>query len=314
MIEEEFPMAFLNMVEPQCICIDNLDMAEGLPQIVTEATIQEGDHDLVRISTYYHLSRKDQDGTEHQYPMSLYLKAYMPASSDQIVCAVFSGQVLTFLGQALSTIGPNVPSYTSQWNWDDQQRDGKDSSKIGFAYRNGMIYAADLNFPAVAASLTRKDIRQFSKVSEWISKLNIDLQDATSGSPGDLGFCREVPGTTLGEIRAKVPGGERGQDDFLSIAIPDWTEKGLSIGNSLRLRCAFLSALVLLPSAYGCLHFATLDSVFPSPLERTLWKMSFILFMASGGGAIVLFFIFYMDAKASKALGKHLLRRRKPHN
>lgn len=89
---EEWLMDIINIAEPQSLFVEDIVMeTEGLPRLVTQAVIHEGDQELAHISTYYHLSNKGPDGTIHQYPMSLYLKTYTPACKDSILCTIFSG-------------------------------------------------------------------------------------------------------------------------------------------------------------------------------------------------------------------------------
>jgi hypothetical protein len=98
----EWWIDLLDIDEPQSIYVENIvEKTEGLPRLVTPSVIQEGNQELAQISTYYHWSSKDPDGTMHPYPMGLYLKTYKPACKDPILCTVFSGQALTFWGQSL---------------------------------------------------------------------------------------------------------------------------------------------------------------------------------------------------------------------
>jgi hypothetical protein len=159
---EECSMSLLNAVEPQSIYIENIiEKAEGLPRIVTERAIREDDRDLVHISTYYHLTSKDNDGTSHHYPMSLYLDSLTPASNEPIVCTIFTGQILTFSGLVSSAkIGPPLPPSRPV-----QQGRGNDGSKIEFIYKGRTIEATEL-YPAITISLTQKDIGRLSKVAE----------------------------------------------------------------------------------------------------------------------------------------------------
>jgi hypothetical protein len=128
---------------------------------------------------------------------------------------------------------------------------------------------------------------------------------------GDRLLNHEHPQTGLVELRRNVLGGqvdrrEMNLDECLSIEILDWTAQGLLIGDSSGwMRYGFLSALALLPTAYGGVHFGPLDFIFPTPIEKLLWKISCILFMASGGGAILVFFAIYFIKFAGEDFHKY---------
>lgn len=94
---------------------------------------------------------------------------------------------------------------------------------------------------------------------------------------------------------------------LLSISVPDLTVQGFWAGISRELQYGFVSALALLPTAYRYVHYTTLGFMFPTTIERLLWKISCILFMASGGGAILLCFILYLDDVAARRLKRSLL-------
>jgi len=272
----ECMMHILNVVEPQSVYVENIvEKSKGLPRLVAHAVIQEGDQELAQISTYFHLSSKGTDGTMHQYPMSLYLKTYTPACKDPILCTVFSGQALTFSRQSLSPkIGPELP----QWSQTIEQIDiRREQNKLEFLHGGKRFDGTNVHYPALAVSLTRKDIQRLSNTSRWFSDQGENLQN-----------------TKLNKYSS--------YSCDLSIAVLDWTAKGFWAFISRELGYSFLSALALLPTAYGYVHYTTLDFLFPTTIERLLWKISCILFMASGGGAILACFIISLNIVAAKYL------------
>jgi hypothetical protein len=284
---EECVMDILDVGEAQSLYVENIvEKSEGLPRLVTQAVIQEGNRELAQISTYFHLSSKGPDGTVHQYPMSLYLKTYRPACKDPILCTVFSGQALKFSRQSLSPkIGPELPRRKLTL---DNEEYMQEPGKLKFLHRGKIFDANNVQLPALAVSLTRKDIRRLSNMSRWTSNPDDSLQIAHLINP----FSRQY-------------------GDLLSISVPDWTAQGLLIVElSLELQYGFLSALALLPTAYGYVHYTTLGFLFPTTMERLLWKISCILFMASGGGAVFIFLPHYLDGVAARRLNKARLQRR----
>jgi hypothetical protein len=140
----ECVMHILNVVKPQSIYVENIvEKSEGLPQLVMQAVIQEGDQELAQISTYFHLSSKGPDGSMHQYPMSLYLKTYTPACKDPVLCTVFSGQVLTFRRQSLSLkIGPELPRWSPTLEQIDIRRE---QDKLEFLYEGRRFDGANVD-------------------------------------------------------------------------------------------------------------------------------------------------------------------------
>jgi hypothetical protein len=275
----ECVMQILNVVEPQSIYVENIvEKSEGLPRLVMQSVIQEGEQELAQISTYFHLSSKGLDESMHQYPMSLYLKTYTPACKDPVLCTIFSGQVLTFTRQSLSLkIGPELPGLSPTFKQIDIRRE---QDKLEFLYEGRRFDGANVNYPGHAVSLTRKDIQRLSNTSKWLSDQGKNLRNAN---------LLKDPSLVLDE-------------SLLSITVPDWTTQGLWAGISRELQFGFVSALALLPTAYGYVHYTTLDFLFPSTMERLLWKISCILFMASGVCAILLCFILFLDNLAVKCL------------
>jgi hypothetical protein len=105
------PMGFWRTVEPQCV---HLDTIPELSDILTESAIYDEDQTPVRISTYYYKSSKDQEGLYHHHPMGLPTHVFTPASNDPVICTLYTGQVLYFPGQRMSSrIGPISPSQVS---------------------------------------------------------------------------------------------------------------------------------------------------------------------------------------------------------
>ena len=104
----------------------------------------------------------------HQYPISLYLKTYTPACKDPILCTVFSGQALNFSRQSLlPKIGPELPRRTLTL---DNEEYMQEPGKLKFLHRGKIFDANNVQLPALAVSLTRKDIRRLSNMSRWTSK------------------------------------------------------------------------------------------------------------------------------------------------
>lgn len=185
---------------------------------------------------------------------------------------------MTFLGQSLAPkIGPKLP----QWSPAIKQIDSRRRlNKLEFFHEGKRIDGASVNYTALAVSLTRKDIQRLSNIARLLSEPDDDLRSANL--PKDLSLDQDR--------------------DLLSISVADWTAQGFWGGISWELRYGFVSALALLPTAYGYVHYKTLDFLFPTTIERLLWKISCILFMASGASAILLCIIHYLDNVAAKFL------------
>jgi hypothetical protein len=100
------PMAFLKTIEPQCV---HVSTSPGLPEILIDSVIEDEGQALARISRYYYISTKDNRGVYHYHPMGRPNSVYKPVSNGPVICALYSGQVLSFPGQvASSKIGPEL--------------------------------------------------------------------------------------------------------------------------------------------------------------------------------------------------------------
>lgn len=278
--KEECPMALVNEVESQCVNVG--ETPQTLPRILPVAVIQDGEHVLVHISTYYYLSSRDKEGIEHHHPMGMPLYEYKPASKDPVVCTVYSGQVLSFPDQGLSSkIGLQLPMFSKN----SHQSKGISSNISAFTYQDKSVGSSNwIN----VASLTKKDLRRLSLVSEWISKL-----EARGVTVRDMSFHhKENPQISLERIASLERIHE--SEPALRITVANWTTEGLW-QDATPERMRFISVLCLLPTAYGCVHLGTLDFIFPTSIERLFWIISCIILIAGGAGMGVYWFIRYMD-------------------
>ncbi|PVH77223.1 hypothetical protein DL98DRAFT_591473 [Cadophora sp. DSE1049] len=75
-------------------------------------------------------------------------------------------------------------------------------------------------------------------------------------------------------------------------------------GNNLYLA----PAIPAIPAAYGCVHLGALSVIFPTAVEKLVWRAScFYLIGAAALSALVLFF-FYLDKLAKHLLGSQIIR------
>lgn len=288
---ENGPMGFWHTVEPQCV---HLDTSPGLPDILTESVIQDDDQAPVRISTYYYKSTKDHKGLYHHHPMGLPTYVFTPASNDPVICTLYTGQVLYFPEQRMSSrIGPISPT---QESFDPKKPDqlksvGYPDQTISWVYQNKSIA---ISKEIAVISLTRKDLKRFSSVSAWVSKLEACRKDSAALGTESL-YARSQPRSTRGLDFWFSPGP---YDTFecVSIRAKNWVGELLDSG-AMRV----LPALTLLPLAYGCVHFGALGLVFPTRTEKLLWEISCIVLIAVAGGLAVLLLIKAIDKQFTRS-------------
>ncbi|KUJ17076.1 uncharacterized protein LY89DRAFT_71254 [Mollisia scopiformis] len=197
------------------------------------------------------------------------MRLLVPACSDPILCTIYSGQVLSFPGRILPSgiegIGVRLPN-------------------------NGSLSAA--------LSLTRKDLTRCSLLLQAASKLSDSIRNGNSlnqQSP-DPGYCPETKLRAL--YSSHIPAGiYRETHPLLSISSQNWNSEELETDSD---RTWFVSAMMLLPIAYGCVHLGTLNFVFPTSIERLLWKISCIILISCGASIGVYYFMVYATGLLSK--------------
>jgi hypothetical protein len=206
--------------------------------------------------------------------------------------------------EGLSKIGPQLPSCQDKSRWSNTQF-RINPKRIEFVYQEHIIDGADRNSPALVASLTRKDIRRLCHVSQWILTLETG-RPLVEWLPGH----DKYPQTSFESFRSSIHLGAPDKDLFLSISVPDWTHRGLS----LEFKRSLLPFVAYLQAVYGCIHWLAEKFLFPSEIEHLLWKLSCLLFMISGVGSCILFFIPQINLIAVNALHGSRNRTRMSNN
>jgi hypothetical protein len=280
----EAEWAFLPTIEPQCV---HIDTNPGLPDILIDSVILNERQSPAKISTYYYMSSKDGEGVDHQHPMGWPVWLYTPVSTDPVICTLYTGQALSFPGHSCK-IGPQLASCDIE-NLQSIQHQNK---SIG------------LSRGISAIAMTRKDLKRFSLISGWASKLNSGLGDSTTRNKALFDDENMLQVTfPEGSRFGKFP-----SSDCLSIQANNWIGESQGDGDLY-----IYPALTLLPLAYGCVHFGALGFIFPTQTEKLFWKISCIILIAVAGGLGLLILILYIFTVVRKYCESYLDAHRQSH-
>jgi hypothetical protein len=230
-----------------------------------ESRSRDPTQELIQISTLYSCTHKDVDGVTHYYGVgstSINTYRYVPVSNFGTVCEMVSGQASS-LGY-----GPEIL--------------GCDGNEISIT-RDHTLY------PTQIISLSEKDIIRLNEsTAEFLTKVKV----TPIGNP------------TVSEYPY--------DKDVVSLDIAYKSYTGLtSLGNPLSLQpqnfngvifedidsdTAYLvTAMAMIPAAYGCAHIGALSLTFPSSVERLLWTISCYYLIAAAVACGILGLLTYTN-------------------
>ena len=267
-----------SVLEPHC-----LQKIKARPEICL-SLVSEGDgQPPPQISTPFCLSSEDPYGVVHRYPMGSINWQYTPASGAEAVCTVVAGQAL------FSGIGPKLPWPT----WRSRDTPPPPSGPDRPFYLNG--YPLTMFEPISRVSLSQKDLERLSLADSWITKVarkgswnisqpsfpqQVDFENILRTASCEYNNLKLWSGTMVSR-RAKNLAA-----DILKISEES----------------AYLAtALALLPAAYGSVHLVALDIVFPTAIEKLLWKSSCFILIGAAATYGILGLVVYADQHISKA-------------
>lgn len=153
---------------------------------------------------------------------------------------------------------------------------------------------------SITISLTSKDVRRLNLAGAHMSEMNLMPKKRASTKKKKKTqplFNELVEDRSLGIYKYATGGIE----PLLSLRAENFRGK---VFNDIPYDATYLSAAIaLVPMVYGCAHLGALSIIFPTAIERLLWKIScyYLIAVASGFGLWAL--IKYFDALISHVLG-----------
>jgi hypothetical protein len=267
-----------SVLEPHC-----LQEIKERPEICL-SLVPEGDgQPPPQISTPFCLSSEDRYGVVHRYPMGSINWQYTPAPGAEAVCTVVAGQAL------FSGIGPRLPWPSLRIRDTPPPPSAPDRP----FYLNGEPLT--MFEPISSVSLSRKDLKRLSLVEAWITKVlrkgfgNI----SQPSSPQRYNFTEILHNASYEYDKLRLWPAK-----LVSRRAKNLAADILGIGRE----SAYLAtALALLPAAYGSVHLVALDIVFPTAIEKLLWKSSCFILIGAAATYGILGLVVYANQHISKA-------------
>jgi hypothetical protein len=263
-----------SVLEPHC-----LQEIKERPEICL-SLVPEGDgQPPPQISTPFCLSSQDPYGVVHRYPMGSINWQYTPAAGAEVVCTVVTGQAL------FSGIGPILPWPALR----SRDTPPPPSAPDRPFYLNGEPLT--MFEPISRVSLSQKDLKRLSLADSWITKVARKRSwDISRPSFPQCGDSRV--------ILRNASNLELWLGPMVSRRVKNFAADILNISEE----SAYLAtALALLPAAYGSIHLVALDIVFPTAIEKLLWKSSCFILIGAAATYGILGLAVYANQHISKA-------------
>ncbi len=243
-----------------------------------ESRSRDPSKERIEISTLYSCTHEDADGVTHYYAIGSSpenTSGYIPVSDVRIVCKMVSGQV-SALGY-----GPRPPG----WSW----------------YENSMT-SKDLNrFFTEIISLSEKDILRLNSTAEFLTKVNLP---ATGNPTLSKNTQDENVAFTIGDIYKRNTG-LNSPKNLLSLRAPNF--KGNIVDDIDRETAYLITAMAMIPAAYGCVHIGAFSLIFPSPVERLLWEISCYYLIATAVACGIYGLLSYSNGKVHRKWDVNIL-------
>lgn len=196
---------------------------------------------------------------------------YVPAiDTEEIICTLTTGESLA------TGCGPGL---------DD--RSDKETHRTRYDSRS------------ITVSLTSKDVRRLSLAGTYMSEMKLTPKKRASAKKEKKAqplFNELVEDTSLGIYKYATCGIE----PLFSLRAENFRGKFF---NDIPYDATYLSAAIaLVPMVYGCAHLGALSIIFPTVIERLLWKISCYYLIAVASSFRLWALIKYFDALISRAL------------
>ncbi|KUJ21576.1 uncharacterized protein LY89DRAFT_714670 [Mollisia scopiformis] len=202
---------------------------------------------------------------------------YTPRHDSKVVCRLISGQALP------CGLGPDISSVTS------------------------LVYLLHPRDRICAVSLSQADIDRLNLTAKFIIKViegGYDPFKETRYHDSDLTAEFYKNTTTLGMFSR-----DASTAGILALRSQNYDGSFLHDINS---DSAYLaSAMALIPTAYGCVHLGALSIIFPTTIERLLWKASCYYLIATAGVTALISLVIFANNMRRTVWRRH---RPRPNN
>jgi hypothetical protein len=193
------------------------------------------------------------------------VEEYTPRHNSKIVCKLISGQALS------CGLGPDMTFKA--------------------------IYTPDGFLPQdmiCAVSLSQTDINRLELTAKFITRIvELAKLDNPSYTPATKSWSDAVPTSFYQQTSdlaqfSNFPAPSQYAWGLLTLRAPNF-------GGSVLNNISTATAMALIPTAYGCVHLGALSIIFPTPVERLLWKVSCYYLIATAGASALFSLIIYGD-------------------
>lgn len=199
---------------------------------------------------------KDELSKEHYFPVCQTSFKFRPARGDA-VCRLISGQSLT------SGIGIGLQTWSN----------------------SSLFYLAPED-TAYEVSFSSKDMTRIRLIASFLERIKYELPESSfGGSIVNVERLRAIPLDRFNDKCVHAPFTLRCENLHRGFIHTGLTGTRIILG-------ALLAAI---PTLYGAVHLAALSVIFPTPIERLLWKISCLYLIGSAGCCVFIMILAFLD-------------------
>jgi hypothetical protein len=210
------------------------------------------------------------------------VEEFTPCHNSRIVCKLISGQALS------CGISPDISLTTSIHTLKKNQYEKH-------------IKSSPPQDRICAISLSQTDVNRLELTAKFITRVvglaNLDNPGhAPRGQSIDYYYAATASfyqQTSSLERFSTFPAPYEYKKELLTLRAPNF---GGGFLDNISTTSAYLAtAMALIPTAYGCVHLGALSIIFPTPVERLLWKVSCYYLIATAGASALCSLIIHAD-------------------
>ncbi|CZR63043.1 uncharacterized protein PAC_12940 [Phialocephala subalpina] len=148
-----------------------------------------------------------------------------------------------------------------------------------------------------AIFLSQADINRLELTAKFITRIELAKLDSPGYTPKTISIWDSAATASFYKQTSALaqfsnfPTPKQDAEEFLTLRAPNFY--GSILSNIGRTSAYLATAIALIPTAYGCVHLGALSIIFPTPVERLLWKMSCYYLIATAGASALFSLIIY---------------------
>jgi hypothetical protein len=208
------------------------------------------------------------------------VEEFTPCHNSRIVCKLTSGQALS------CGLGPAVSSETSIHTL---EKDRYQTPVRQFPPEDRIC----------AISLSEADINRLELTAKFINRVvelsklyNPDYTPETVSNWEEFTASFDQQTSDLAQF-SNFPRPHQLAGKLLALRATNFD--GSVLDNISKTSAYLAMAMALIPTAYGCVHLGALSIIFPTPVERLLWKVSCYYLIATAGATAVFSLVIYAN-------------------